>query len=137
MVLVDAGCEYECYASDITRTWPVNGKFSQGQRLLYEKVLWIQKSLIELVREGTTIERLHHTAGELSTAALVELGIMNTRGAAFDVYGRSTVFHDLVYSFWFRSDGVYFEQSYRRFFPHSIGHHLGMDTHDVLSSLPV
>ncbi|KAH9271122.1 hypothetical protein BASA83_006664 [Batrachochytrium salamandrivorans] len=104
LVLVDAGAEYGGYASDITRTWPVNGKFSQGQKHIYEIVLEVQKRLISRCCEAsnTTLDELQHEA----TALLQEkLAIL---------FGRSISISEI-----------------NTLYPHHVGHWLGMDVHDT------
>jgi intermediate cleaving peptidase 55 len=76
LVLVDAGAEYGGYITDITRTWPVNGKFSDPQRDLYEMILKVQRSCVALCRQdaGMTLDKLHRVASNGLKAGLVELG---------------------------------------------------------------
>jgi Xaa-Pro aminopeptidase len=108
LLLIDAGCEYQCYASDITRTFPVNGRFSAEQRAVYEIVLEANLAAIEKVRAGNHWNDPHDAAVRIVTQGLVKLGLLKGRVAA------------LV------RDGAY-----RRFFMHRTGHWLGMDVHDV------
>ena len=108
LLLIDAGCEYQCYASDITRTFPVNGRFSPEQRAVYEIVLEANLAAIEKVRPGNHWNDPHDAAVRIVTQGLVKLGLLKGRVAA------------LV------RDGAY-----RRFFMHRTGHWLGMDVHDV------
>jgi Xaa-Pro aminopeptidase len=108
LLLVDAGCEYQLYASDITRTWPVNGRFTPTQRAVYDVVLKAQYAAIEKVRPGNHWNEPHDAAVHVITAGLVELGLLKGRTA------------QLV------KDGAY-----KRFFMHRTGHWLGMDVHDV------
>jgi Xaa-Pro aminopeptidase len=107
-VLIDAGCEYDYYTADITRTWPASGKFTPAQRAVYEVVLAAQTQAIELARPGATIDQLHDHCIRVLTEGMIELGLL--RGAVDD---RIT------------------DQSYRRFFMHGTSHWLGMDVHDV------
>ncbi|XP_062522746.1 xaa-Pro aminopeptidase 3-like isoform X2 [Corticium candelabrum] len=70
LVLMDAGCEYHGYASDITRTWPINGKFTEAQRQLYDVVHCVQSACIRLVRPGTTLNEIHEVTETLMTGEL-------------------------------------------------------------------
>jgi len=108
LLLIDAGCEYECYASDITRTFPVNGKFSKPQRALYELVVAANLAAIAAVKPGNHWNAPHEVAVQVLTAGLVELGLLKGKVPA------------LIKS-----------QAYRRFYMHKTGHWLGMDVHDV------
>ncbi len=108
LVLVDAGAEYGCYAADITRTFPVNGRFSPAQRALYEVVLAAQYAAIEAVRPGNHWNHPHSAAVKALTEGMVALGLLKGRVAS-----------------------LIKEQSYRRFYMHRTGHWLGMDVHDV------
>jgi Xaa-Pro aminopeptidase len=108
LLLIDAGCEYGYYASDVTRTFPVGRGFSREQQAIYELVLQAQAEGIERVRAGNTIEAIHrHTIGVI-TRGLVGLGVLTGE------------VDKLV-----ESDG------YKRFFMHRTSHWLGMDVHDV------
>jgi Xaa-Pro aminopeptidase len=108
LLLIDAGAEYDCYASDVTRTYPVNGRFSPAQRALYEVVLAAQTAAIRQVRPGNHWNAPHAAAVRALTRGLVKLGILKGRPA------------DLVK-----------RDAYRRFYMHRTGHWLGMDVHDV------
>ncbi len=108
LVLIDAGCELDYYAGDITRTFPVNGRFSDEQKALYELVLKAQEACIELVRPGTPWADVHDRSVEIITEGLVELGLL--QGDLEDLIERG---------------------AYREFYMHRIGHWLGMDVHDV------
>lgn len=108
LLLIDAGCEYEFYASDITRTFPVNGRFSPEQRALYEVVLDANLAAIEKVRPGNHWNEPHDAAVRVITQGLVKLGLLKGRVAALEKAG-----------------------AYRKFFMHRTGHWLGMDVHDV------
>ena len=108
LVLVDAGCELECYASDITRTFPVNGRFSDAQRALYELVLEAQLAAIDKVRAGNHWNDPHKAAVRVMTKGLLKLGLL-----------RGTLAKALK------------AQSYTRFYMHRTGHWLGLDVHDV------
>ncbi len=108
LVLIDAGCEYEYYASDITRTFPVNGKFSKEQRALYDIVLDAQAAAIEKVVPGNHWNDPHDVSVRVITEGLVELGLL--KGEV---------------------DKLIEEHAYRDFYMHRIGHWIGMDVHDV------
>ena len=108
MLLVDAGCEYESYASDITRTYPVSGRFTPQQRAVYEIVLEANRAAIAKVRPGNHWNEPHEAAVRVITHGLVKLGLLKGRPAKLE------------------RDGAY-----RRFFMHRTGHWLGMDVHDV------
>ncbi|QVL42810.1 MAG: Xaa-Pro aminopeptidase [Alcanivorax sp.] len=108
LVLVDAGCELHNYASDITRTFPVNGKFSGEQRALYELVLASQYAAIEATHTGNHWNVPHETVVRILTEGLVDLGLLAGH-----------------------VDDLIEEQSYQRFFMHRTGHWLGLDVHDV------
>ena len=108
LVLIDAGCEFTMYAGDITRTFPVNGKFSQPQREIYELVLKAQKRAIELLVPGNSIKQANDEVIRIKTQGLVDLGILKG-----DV------------------DTLIEQQAYRQFYMHGLGHWLGLDVHDV------
>lgn len=109
LVLIDAGCELECYASDITRTFPVSGKFSNEQKALYEVVLAAQYAAIEEVRPGNHWDHPHQAALKVLTQGLIDLGLL-----------KDTTVEQAIE-----------EQAFRPFFMHRTGHWLGMDVHDV------
>lgn len=108
LVLIDAGAEFDYYASDITRTFPVNGRFSEPQRILYELVLKAQIAAIAKVQPGHHWNEPHETAVRVITQGLVDLGLLSG-----DV------------------DTLIKEENYKRFYMHRSGHWLGMDVHDV------
>ncbi len=108
MLLVDAGCEVDCYASDITRTYPVNGRFSKEQREIYEVVLAAQYAAIDQVRPGNHWNDPHDAAVRAITTGLRDLGLLK---------GPLT---KLI------KDGAY-----SKFFMHRTGHWIGLDVHDV------
>jgi Xaa-Pro aminopeptidase len=108
LVLIDAGCEYDYYASDVTRTFPVNGKFSAEQRALYDVVLESQKSAIEAVAPGTTLESIHEGAVRRITEGLVDVGLLEGE-----------------------VDALIEEKKFQPFYMHRTSHWLGMDVHDV------
>lgn len=109
LVLIDAGCELECYASDITRTFPVSGRFSEPQRALYEVVLEAQQAAIDAVRPGNHWNQLHEAAVEVLTRGLIDLGLINGLSLTEAVE----------------------TEAYRPFYMHRTGHWLGLDVHDV------
>ncbi|WP_136064963.1 Xaa-Pro aminopeptidase [Modicisalibacter radicis] len=108
LVLIDAGAEFALYAGDITRTFPVNGHFSDAQRSVYEIVLAAQVRAVESVRSGVTLGELHRGVVRDLTRGLIELGLLEG---------------DL--------DARIDDESYRRFYLHSTSHWLGLDVHDV------
>jgi Xaa-Pro aminopeptidase len=108
LVLIDAGAEHQCYASDITRCFPVNGRFSAPQRAIYELVLAAQRAAIEAVYPGNNWNAPHESAVKVITRGLVKLGLLKGRPAT-----------------------LIKEQAYQRFYMHRTGHWLGMDVHDV------
>ena len=108
LLLIDAGAECDHYAADITRTFPVSGRFNSEQKLLYQLVLDAQYAAIEQVKPGLPWNFAHETAVEVLTKGLVELGILKGQVA------------DLIK-----------DETYTQFYPHRIGHWLGMDVHDV------
>jgi len=108
LLLIDAGCEYQCYASDITRTFPVNGRFTPEQRAVYEIVLEANLAAIAKVKPGNHWNEPHDAAVRVITQGLVKLGLLKGRVSALEREG-----------------------AYRRFFMHRTGHWLGMDVHDV------
>ena len=111
LVLIDAGCELDGYASDITRTYPVNGRFSAAQRELYELVLAAQQAAIAKVAPGNRWNDPHDAAVRTLTAGLVELGILA---------GTKRSVPKLIK-----------DEQYKPYFMHRTGHWLGMDVHDV------
>lgn len=108
LLLIDAGAEDECYAADITRTFPVNGVFSKAQKAIYEVVLNSQLAAIDKVRAGGHWNEPHQAAVQALTEGLVELGILKGKVRA-----------------------LIKNEAYRRFYMHRTGHWLGMDVHDV------
>ncbi|MCG8516860.1 MAG: Xaa-Pro aminopeptidase [Pseudomonadales bacterium] len=108
LVLIDAGCELECYASDITRTFPVSGRFSDEQRALYEVVLAAQYAAIEAVRPGNHWNHAHEAALEVLCQGLIDLGLLDCS----------------------LSDALE-QERFKPFFMHRTGHWLGLDVHDV------
>lgn len=108
LVLIDAGCEFAMYAGDITRTFPVNGKFTQPQREIYELVLKAQKRAIELLVPGNSIKKVNDEVIRIKVQGLVDLGILQG-----DV------------------ETLIEQKAHRQFYMHGLGHWLGLDVHDV------
>ena len=108
LLLIDAGCEYQGYASDITRTFPVNGRFTAAQRAVYDIVLEANLAATAKVRPGNHWNEPHDAAVRVVTQGLVRLGLLKGRVPALEK-----------------------AQAYRRYFMHRTGHWLGIDVHDV------
>lgn len=111
LVLIDAACELDGYAADITRTFPANGRFSPAQRELYEIVLAAQRAAIDATRPGASFEAPHDAAVRVLAQGLLDTGIVS---------------HERLPSV----DDVIAERAYARFYMHRTGHWLGMDVHD-------
>jgi Xaa-Pro aminopeptidase len=108
LLLIDAGAEFEYYACDVTRTFPVNGKFNGPQRAIYDVVLAAQIAAIEAVRPGVTIADVHRRALEVLVDGMIVLGLIEgPRAEALE------------------------REAYKRFYMHRTSHWLGMDVHDV------
>ena len=108
LVLIDAGAEFGYYASDVSRTFPVGGRFSPPQRALYELVLGAQEAAIDAVRPGATVQSVHQTAATVLAQGLLDLGLL-----------QGTL------------EAVLEQKTYRQFFMHGTGHWLGLDVHDA------
>ncbi|MCL1094934.1 aminopeptidase P N-terminal domain-containing protein [Shewanella kaireitica] len=108
MLLIDAGAEYQYYASDITRSYPVNGKFSKEQKAIYQIVLNALDCAIEIIRPGLSWNSIHETCMKVMAIGLKELGLLT-----------GSIEHIMT------------TESYKRFTVHKTGHWLGMDVHDV------
>ena len=108
LVLVDAGAELEGYAADITRTFPVNGRFTEAQRDLYELVLKAQVACVEMARPGMTMDELKKHSIEILTEGMVRLGLLEGE-----------------------PEKLIEEKKYMPFYMHGLGHYLGLDVHDV------
>ena len=108
LLLVDAGAEYKGYASDITRTFPINGKFTKAQREIYDLVLKAQMACVEMVQPATTHDQIKQHSIEVLTEGMVELGLLKGNPK------------DLIK-----------EKKYEQFYMHGLGHMLGIDVHDV------
>ncbi|KAH6668732.1 putative Xaa-Pro aminopeptidase pepP [Halenospora varia] len=107
-LLLDAGGEFNCYAADITRTFPINGKFSPESRAVYDIVLQMQHVCTNMLKAGAVWDTIHLTAHEIAIEGLLKLGIL--QGDKEDILKTRTSV---------------------AFFPHGLGHYLGMDTHDT------
>ncbi|MEO8536873.1 MAG: aminopeptidase P N-terminal domain-containing protein [Betaproteobacteria bacterium] len=108
LLLIDAGCEYQGYASDITRTFPVNGRFGGAQKAIYELVLAAQHACLDAVRPGVPFHDYHRAAERVLAQGFIDLGLC----------------HGTL-------DAVLESGSYRQFYMHRAGHWLGMDVHDA------
>lgn len=108
LLLIDAGAEYKYYTGDITRTYPVNGKFSSDQKRIYQTVLDIQKKLVSEVKPGASFVELNKKAIKLLTQLMLDEGLLKG---------------DLEKNIK--------ELKYKKYYPHGLGHFLGIDVHDV------
>ena len=108
LLLIDAGAEYKGYASDITRTFPINGRYTQAQRDIYDLVLKAQMQCVEMVRPGVTHEQLKKHSIEVLTEGMVELGLLKGE-----------------------PEELIKESKHEQFYMHGLGHMLGIDVHDV------
>ena len=108
LLLIDAGAEYEGFASDITRAFPVSGRFTEAQRDIYQLVLDCQERCIEMIAPGVTLDEMHERSVEILTEGMVRLGLL--QGDAKKLIE---------------------EEGYKKFYMHRLGHYLGMDVHDV------
>lgn len=107
LVLIDAGCEYRHYATDITRTFPVGGQFTQAQREVYEAVLEVQLAVIAQIGPGILKSELQQNAERLLCGQMVKLGILDGE-----------------------VDALMEAKKHKKYFPHGIGHWMGIDVHD-------
>lgn len=108
LLLIDAGAEYRGYASDITRTFPINGRFTEAQRDIYDLVLEAQVACIEMVRKGITNDEIKQRSIEIQTEGMVRLGLLQGD-----------------------PQKLIEEEKYKQFYMHGLGHYLGLDVHDV------
>lgn len=108
LLLVDAGAEYKGYASDITRTFPINGRYTKAQREIYDLVLKAQMACVEMVRPGTTHDQLKQHSIEVLTEGMVQLGLLKGN-----------------------PEELIKEKKHEKFYMHGLGHMLGIDVHDV------
>ncbi|KAK4214512.1 putative xaa-pro dipeptidase protein, partial [Rhypophila decipiens] len=109
LVIIDASCEWNCYASDITRTMPIDGKFSTEAQAIYSIVQRMQEECIERIKPGVVFYTLHLHACIVAVTELLKLGILHN-GTASEIFNKGTV---------------------AAFFPHGLGHHVGLEVHDV------
>jgi Xaa-Pro aminopeptidase len=108
LLLIDAGAEYNYFTGDITRTFPVNGRFTGPQKKVYDAVLKVQKQVIEAIKPGLFFKDLQEMGVDLLTEAMFELGLLTGQK------------QDVIKSL-----------EYKKYYPHGIGHWLGMDVHDA------
>lgn len=109
-VLFDCGCWYNNYASDVTRVFPVNGRFTDRQKKVYNAVLRVQKTSLDLLRPGNQLHEYHKEVGDLMTAELLELGLIDKT----DVKNQDPAW-----------------PAYKKYFMHGTSHYLGLDVHDA------
>jgi len=107
LILIDAGCEYEGYASDITRSIPVDGKFTSAQKELYNMVLDVQKKIIKMIQPNVKRSDLHKKSEELLCKGMLKLGILEGK------------YRKLLK-----------KEKHKKYYPHGIGHWMGLDVHD-------
>lgn len=108
LLLVDAGAEFNYFTGDITRTYPINGKFNQEQAEVYEAVLKVQKTLIDHIKPGVPFQELHEMGSSLLTDVMLSLGLISGR-----------------------KEDIIKANEHRKYYPHGIGHYLGLDVHDA------
>jgi len=108
LILIDAGCEYDYYSSDITRSIPVNGKFTKAQKELYQMILDVEIQIINMIKPEILRTSLQEKSEELLCKGLISLGIL--KGS----------FKELLK-----------KKAYKKYYPHGIGHWMGLDVHDV------
>ncbi len=108
LLLVDAGSEYNYLSADITRTFPVNGKFSSVQKAVYDEVLSIQKQMVAAVKPGIGFKELNEKCINLTSESLIKLGLLKKS-----------------------KDEIIEKRLFVKYYPHGLGHYLGMDVHDV------
>lgn len=108
LILIDAGAEYQGYASDITRTFPVNGKYSKAQREVYDIVLDVQLQCIEYTKTGNTVKGRQEFSIELLTEGMKKLGLL--KGSTKELIKK---------------------KAYMKYYMHGVGHYLGLDVHDA------
>ena len=107
LILIDAGCEYEYYASDITRTISVNGNFSEAQKDIYKLVLEVEEKIISMIKPNVLRTDLHKKSEELLVDGMVKLGILKGK-----------------------TKKIIKKQKHKAYYPHGIGHWMGLDVHD-------
>jgi len=109
LLLIDSGCEFNYYASDITRTFPINGKFSGAQKEIYEVVLKAQKSAFNVIKVGTKPSEIHQAACQEIIKGLIDLNFLT--GSVEEHWSKTP-------------------SEFREYYPHGTGHWLGLDVHD-------
>jgi len=107
LLLIDAGCEFDYYSSDITRTIPASGRYSEPQKELYEMVLSVEKEIISMVKPGVLRSQLQKKSEELLCAGMIKLGILKGEQKA-----------------------LFKRKAHKKYYPHGIGHWMGLDVHD-------
>ena len=107
LILIDAGCEYEYYTSDITRTIPVNKRFSKAQKEIYKLVLSVEKTIIKMIKPNVKRSELHKKSEELLVKGMIRLGILKGNYQT-----------------------IIKKQKHKKYYPHGIGHWMGLDVHD-------
>lgn len=112
LILIDAGCEFDSYASDVTRTFPASGKFSKPQKVLYELVLAAQSAALQHAKVGAGYQDGHNAAIRVLTEGMLEIGLLDKNKVGN--------LEDAITS-----------NAYRQFYMHGTGHWIGMDVHDV------
>ena len=108
LLLIDAGCEYKGYASDITRTFPVSGKYTKAQKEVYDIVLETQLACVEATKTGTTVKQRQDLSIEMLTEGMKKLGLL--KGKTKDLIEK---------------------KKYEKYYMHGVGHYIGMDVHDA------
>ncbi len=108
LLLLDVGAKYHNYCADVTRTWPLSGKFTPPQKAVYQAVLAAQKAVIAQIKPGVEVQAFHHQAIFLLTTSLVELGLLQGK-----------------------VDELIEQKAYEKFYMHKTGHFLGIDVHDL------
>ena len=108
LLLIDAGAEFEYYAGDITRTFPVNGKFTSAQKSFYNTVLEVQKEIIDMIRPGLEFTKLQETTVDFLVDGMLDLGLLEGDKK------------EIIES-----------KAYKKYYPHGVSHFLGMDVHDT------
>ena len=109
LILMDFGAEYANYASDLTRTVPVNGKFSRRQKEIYNAVLRVQKAAVQMLRPGNTLDEYHKEVGHIMEHELISLGLLDAKEVKNQNQDKPL---------------------YKKYFMHNASHHLGLDVHD-------
>ena len=108
LLLIDAGCNYQGYASDITRTFPVNGRYTEAQRDVYDIVLEVEIACLEATKPGTTVKERQNLSIEMLTEGMKKLGLL--KGKTKDLIKK---------------------KAYEKYYMHGVGHYLGLDVHDA------